>query len=276
MYPVIKWMALLKRRDGMERAAFRDYYETRHAPLIGSIGPEILVYRRNYVDPAGAFTFGGASIDFDVVTELHFADRQSSDRFIARCAEPDVARRIAEDEENLFDRAATRMMVVQPSDEPGGTDAPSGADRLSLLYEERTILRALARFARILDTKDWSKLGEVFAADLSFDYGEGERDGIAALREQMRRYLDRCGGTQHLLGSTLVDIDGDRATSRAYVQARHQRPVGREGMVFDTNGEYVDLWEKTECGWRIVRRDALWATHSGDAAILYERSDETG
>ena len=270
---MIKCIALLRRRDGMERAAFIDYYETRHAPLIAGIGPEIRVYRRNYVDPAGAFTFDGASIDFDVVTELHFADRRSYDRFIARCAEPDVARRIAEDEENLFDRAATRMMVVQPSDEPCEDDASPDADRLTLLYEERAILRALARFARILDTKDWPALGEVFAEDLSFDYGEGERDGIAALREQMRRYLDRCGGTQHLLGSTIVDIDGDRATSRAYVQARHQRPADRQGTVFDTNGEYVDRWEKTGSGWRIVRRDALWAAHAGDAAILYDRRD---
>lgn len=270
---MLKCVALLKRKAGMPQDAFVAYYETRHAPLIISLAPQILAYRRNYVDRAGAFEFGGATIDFDVVTELFFADRAAYDSFAARCAEPDVARQIAEDEENVFDRTATRMMVVE---EHGGK-IPGRGDvshpDLRALQDERAITRGLSRFARVLDTKDWASLGDVFAADLTFEYGEGERAGMAALTEQMRRYLDRCGGTQHLLGSILVDVDGDRAVSRAYVQARHQRTDDRGGTVFDSNGEYVDRWERRAEGWRIVRRDASWASHSGDSAILYAKAD---
>lgn len=141
---------------------------------------------------------------------------------------------------------------------------------LQALCDERDILRGLALFARILDGKQWSRLGEVFAEDLDFDYGaEGEQHGIDALRGMMRGFLDRCGGTQHLIGSILVDVDQDTAISRSYVQARHQRIDDPAGAVFDSNGEYVDRWERRADGWRIVRRDALWATHTGDAAILY-------
>lgn len=138
------------------------------------------------------------------------------------------------------------------------------------LIDEREILRGLARFARVLDWKRWDELGSVFAHDIVFDYGTGtEEIGIDALTANMRRYLDRCGPTQHLIGSVLIDVAGDAATSRAYVQARHQRADDMGGPVFDTNGEYIDGWERRPEGWRIVRRDAIWATHSGDPAIIF-------
>lgn len=140
---------------------------------------------------------------------------------------------------------------------------------LQVLLDEREITRGLSRFARILDTKSWEELPEVFAHDLTFDYGTGdERRGMEALHNNMTRFLDRCGNTQHLIGSILVDVDGDDAISRAYVQARHQGVDDPAGPVFDTNGEYIDRWERRAEGWRIVRRDAKWATYSGDPAVI--------
>jgi hypothetical protein len=67
---------------------------------------------------------------------------------------------------------------------------------LQMLMDERQIIRGLGRFARILDTKNWKALPEVFAGDLTFDYGAGgEQHGIEALADQMRRFLDVCGPT---------------------------------------------------------------------------------
>lgn len=110
---MFKSIALLRKKPGLTREALIDYYETRHAPLIHSLFDEILDYRRNYVDLAGAFIMDGAGpIDFDVVTEICFADRAAYERFVAKAAEPAIARRIAEDEENVFDRSATRMFIV--------------------------------------------------------------------------------------------------------------------------------------------------------------------
>jgi 3-phenylpropionate/cinnamic acid dioxygenase small subunit len=146
-----------------------------------------------------------------------------------------------------------------------------------MLMDERQIIRGLGRFARILDAKNWKALPEVFAGDLTFDYGAGgEQHGIEALADQMRRFLDVCGPTQHLIGSIMVDVDGDRATSRAYVQARHQRAGDAAGPVFDSSGEYIDRWERHPEGWRIVRRDAIWAAHSGDPGVLAADSSDLG
>jgi hypothetical protein len=140
---------------------------------------------------------------------------------------------------------------------------------LQSLIDERDIVRGLARFARILDNKQWDALTEIFAVDLSFNYGAGgEERGIEALEDNMRRYLDVCGPTQHLIGSIIVDVENDRAVSRAYVQARHQGAGDRAGAIFDSNGEYIDEWQRRAAGWRITRRHAKWASHSGDPAVL--------
>lgn len=131
------------------------------------------------------------------------------------------------------------------------------------------IMNQLGRFARILDGRRWGEVGEVFADDVSFDYGDGgEKAGIAALTEQFRRYLDPCGPSQHLLGSVMLAFDAQRAVSRSYVQARHQGSGAKAHLFLDTNGEYVDRWERREPGWRIVRRDAVWAMHMGDFSVL--------
>lgn len=138
----------------------------------------------------------------------------------------------------------------------------SEVDRLAIMNQ-------LARFARILDARQWDAVGEVFATDVTFDYGDGgEKAGIAALTEQFRRYLDPCGPSQHLLGSVMLAFEGATAVSRAYVQARHQGLGPKAHLFLDTNGEYIDRWERREGGWRIVRREAVWAMHMGDFSVL--------
>lgn len=141
---------------------------------------------------------------------------------------------------------------------------------IQALLDERDISRKLSDFARILDTKRWGDLEQVFSSDVAFDYGTGEeKKGIEALRLNMTRFLEVCGQSQHLIGSILVEVDGDKGNSRAYVQARHQGAQTSGGAIFDTNGEYIDSWERGEQGWRIVRRDVNWSTFYGDPSIIY-------
>ena len=66
---MIKTIAFLKRKAGMSQEAFERYYETRHAPLILSIAPQICEYRRNFLLSEGAIVVPGLPPpDFDVVT----------------------------------------------------------------------------------------------------------------------------------------------------------------------------------------------------------------
>lgn len=140
---------------------------------------------------------------------------------------------------------------------------------LQMIVDEREIIKGLGLFARMIDGKSWSEIGGVFADNVVFDYGDGtDQFGVLSLVATMRRYIDLCGPTQHLIGSIMVNVESDNATSCAYVQARHQRANDPIGAVFDSSGEYVDRWARLPEGWRIVRRDVIWHMHSGDPSIL--------
>lgn len=114
---MVKTIALLRKRADLTRDEFIAYYENNHAPLMQRLLPMIATYRRNYVDLDGAYLFPDASpIDFDVITEITFASEADYAAFRERAADSAVAQAIAEDEENVFVRGATRMFRVdQPS-----------------------------------------------------------------------------------------------------------------------------------------------------------------
>ena len=111
---MFKCMALLRKRADISREQFIDYYQNNHSVLIRSLLPGIIDYRSNFLDMEGAFLFPDAApIDFDVITEIWLEDRAAYDRFITASADPEIARQIAEDEEHLFERKASRMVVVE-------------------------------------------------------------------------------------------------------------------------------------------------------------------
>lgn len=109
-----KVIALLKRRADLTREQFIDYYETRHVPLILELTPGIAAYRRNFADFEGAYAFPEAApFDFDVVTELWYADRAAYEHAMEVTATPEVWARIEADEQNFLDRGKTRLFVVE-------------------------------------------------------------------------------------------------------------------------------------------------------------------
>jgi EthD domain len=110
---MIKIIILLKRRTGMSRDEFIEYYEKRHAVLAVKLIPGIAAYRRLYLDP-GRAAFGQEVPwpGFDVVTEMEFATDADYDKAFATISQADVLRQITEDEENLFDRGSIRAYIV--------------------------------------------------------------------------------------------------------------------------------------------------------------------
>jgi len=141
---------------------------------------------------------------------------------------------------------------------------------LQRLVDERDIAVLLATLARILDSRDWARVPEVVAAEVSFDYTDSGTDvhGREALLANFRQFLDVCGPSQHLLGSIIVEVNGDSALSRSYVQARHRSKDPLDPRLFDSNGEYIDRWERRAEGWRMVHRRAIWASQSGDPSVI--------
>jgi hypothetical protein len=114
----MKILCFLKRKPGLTREQFIEYYESRHVKLAAKLLPYFTEYKRNYIDPGTVYETGHlenratAEPPFDVVTEMSFASPQMYDMLVSALRKPSIGDVIAADEENLFDRASMTIYVV--------------------------------------------------------------------------------------------------------------------------------------------------------------------
>jgi hypothetical protein len=67
--------------------------------------------------------------------------------------------------------------------------------------------------------------------------------------------------TQHLVGTFVVDVRGDEATSSCHLHAQHVRTGVPGGEKYVIAGRYADRFARTQDGWRIrARRLDRWWT----------------
>jgi uncharacterized protein (TIGR02118 family) len=110
---MIKLMMFAYVKDGMTSEQFQDYYERVHAPLAYSLLPMMHEYRRNFIDRrAEPVKIGARPPEFDVVTEMVFANEQDYQEFKRRIADPDVAGRLSADERNFMKSELMRSHLV--------------------------------------------------------------------------------------------------------------------------------------------------------------------
>jgi uncharacterized protein (TIGR02118 family) len=112
---MIKLMVVVRRRKDLTHQEFRTYYETRHAPLAQKLFPQISHYRRSYVVPGtvrGSVGIASVNFDYDVVTEMGFADQAAFDAFLATAAQPEMGAQMAMDEAQFMDRGSIALFRV--------------------------------------------------------------------------------------------------------------------------------------------------------------------
>jgi SnoaL-like domain len=135
------------------------------------------------------------------------------------------------------------------------------------LIDERDIVAVAVRYCRALDTKDWALLAEVFEPDSTAELGDPKlRTGIDEIVARVRSALERLDISQHLVGNHDVDVDGDTATHRCYLQAQHVRRAATGGANYIVAGRYDDRFVRTAAGWRIAHRTltVMWTDGNVD------------
>jgi EthD domain len=105
---MLKVMAFLVKKQGLDTGDLIDYYETHHVPLILSLAPAPTTYTRNYLRRDAATN---GPDDFDIVTELVFPDRVAYQKWVSTMYAPGSG--VADDEMNFLDRSRTRSGVVE-------------------------------------------------------------------------------------------------------------------------------------------------------------------
>lgn len=147
---MIKTLSLLKRKEGLARAAFRAHYEEKHAPL----ARPLLTGLRRYVRYHVAEEVHGRC-DFDVLTYFRYADKAATDQVFETLSGP-KGEAVRADEDVFMDKPANRFFAVservlqgQPSDETSTSTFVCVARSA-----EQTRFDASARFVR----EHWPKL----------------------------------------------------------------------------------------------------------------------
>jgi SnoaL-like protein len=135
--------------------------------------------------------------------------------------------------------------------------APSGVleGEMRALVDRQAIVDVLNRYARCVDTKAWADLDQVFVpgADCDFSPLGGPRAPFPEITEWIDTSLAPFS-TQHMLSNYEVEIEGDTARSRTYLQAQHKH-IGLEPERHLTfGGVYEDELVRTADGWRITHR----------------------
>jgi 3-phenylpropionate/cinnamic acid dioxygenase small subunit len=124
---------------------------------------------------------------------------------------------------------------------------------MSAHQDRDDITDVLVRYATGIDRRDWPLFRTVFTDDCQLDYGDiGRFDGVDAVTEFMDQAHAMAGHTLHRLTNFAVDVDGDTARARAYVDALIFAPDNQTGV--NAVGFYDDDLVRTPGGWRIARR----------------------
>lgn len=124
------------------------------------------------------------------------------------------------------------------------------------LVDHQAITDQLNRYARAMDRID-NELGRsVFHEDAPADYGEIFQGTGHEFVEWVSGMHKTLLTHAHQLGNVLINIDGNRAGSEAYVSVG-ARLRAEDGTLIGltSRGRYIDQWEKRDDGiWRISHR----------------------
>jgi 3-phenylpropionate/cinnamic acid dioxygenase small subunit len=119
--------------------------------------------------------------------------------------------------------------------------------------DRQDISDLLVQYATGIDRRDWPRLRACFTEDCMADYGDiGVWHGAEEIATWMEQAHRECGHTLHRISNQTVDVDGDAARARCYVDAVVMGADNQTGV--RAVGIYDDELVRTADGWRIARR----------------------
>lgn len=141
-------------------------------------------------------------------------------------------------------------------------------DQLSDVLDRDLIRACLARLARGEDRRDAGLITASYWPDSVTDYGVFQGD-FAAYLAWVVPGSDAIANTQHVLGQSHIELEGDGARVETQVISYHRVDYGG-GDEHDTcmGGRYLDWFGKRDGEWRIASRTMLydWSQDWGVAA----------
>lgn len=122
------------------------------------------------------------------------------------------------------------------------------------LAAKQAITEVLYRYCRGLDRMDRELADTVWHADGTAHYvgmyegsGQGFLDWVWVQHQALTRH-------SHQITNVLIEVDGDRAASEAYVTVALRIKVGDDRTDIVSRGRYLDRWSRRDGRWAIDGR----------------------
>jgi ketosteroid isomerase-like protein len=130
--------------------------------------------------------------------------------------------------------------------------------RLQKLLDEQAIRRLLADYAHGCDRCDEALMAGVYADDSWDDHGHVKARGEDFARIMTGDLIPRTTRSlSHLLGQSLIEIDGDEARAETYFIAVTLSESDGTPMCNQLGGRYADQLRREGDAWKIVKRTAI-------------------
>jgi hypothetical protein len=137
---------------------------------------------------------------------------------------------------------------------------------LQAVVDRANIRHCIERLARGEDRRSADLIRASWWPDATYDYGVqgGSFDEYLAW---VVPGADVIKNTQHVLGQTYTELDGDSAKAETHVVSYHRVDMGAGDQDTCIGGRYLDTMENRAGEWRISNRVMLydWYTEWGDA-----------
>ena len=141
--------------------------------------------------------------------------------------------------------------------------------------DRHEIEELLDRYASIIDARKYERLTEIFLDDSVLDYSSSgaEVGPLHPVAAWIEKGLALFASSQHMIVNKQVDVDGNKASSRALFL---NPLVAQDGNVMFVGGAYNDRWLRTPVGWRITERvqETTWTFGLPDLRAQSERDAE--
>ena len=129
---------------------------------------------------------------------------------------------------------------------------------LQRLVDRQEIVDVLLRYVRGADRRDGALMHSCYHADAVDEHGMFDGPGHEFVDRLMASRPGR-GITNHMLGQSLIEIEGEMAVAETYFLALH-RLLGDASLSerdFILAGRYIDRFERRDGVWKIAHRRAV-------------------
>lgn len=134
------------------------------------------------------------------------------------------------------------------------------------MVDHHQIRKLIAEYCHGCDRRHEAQMASVYAYDSWDDHGDKKMSGQDFSRWTVATQIEHDIGVSHLVGQSLISIDGDSAAAETYFLAVLRRP-GDPVAIDQMGGRYVDELVREGSGWKIKNRIAVydWSiSHSVD------------